>query len=278
VAVNCGAIPENLVESELFGHERGSFTGADQKRVGKFQFADRGTIFLDELGETSLATQVKLLRVLQEREITPVGANRNIPINVRVIAATNRDLEKAIREKRFREDLFYRLKVVTIHVPPLRERPEDIEPLIAYFCEKDNAYYRRNRAFLMSAVRLLERYAWPGNVRELENSVYAFLMSCEDNRVRPDDIDSKYWARTSPQAETYYNLKQRHEEEERQLLRGVLDSADSQREAARKIELEYSTFRDRLKRLGLLNGAAPSPGNGKQRNGAGSGEVKGSNP
>ncbi|HWO41887.1 MAG TPA: sigma-54 dependent transcriptional regulator [Candidatus Eisenbacteria bacterium] len=172
VAVNCAAIPRELLESELFGHEKGAFTGALDRRIGKFELAEGGTLFLDEVGDIPLELQTKLLRVLQEREYSRVGGTTVLEANVRIVAATNQDLEKAVREKRFREDLYFRLKVIPIHLPPLRERRGDIPLLINYFIEKIN----REMGIQVSGVspeaqKLLEEYAWPGNVRELENAL-----------------------------------------------------------------------------------------------------------
>jgi nitrogen regulation protein NR(I) len=170
VAVNCAAIPETLLESELFGHERGAFTGADTRRIGRFEQAHRGTIFLDEVGEMSLSTQAKLLRVLQEKCIQRLGGRETIPLDVRVIAATHRDLEAGLAEKSFREDLYYRLKVVVIQLPPLRERIEDIPALIRYFLHRSGAELGvRNPSIQPEAVQFLQGQPWRGNVRELEN-------------------------------------------------------------------------------------------------------------
>ncbi len=182
VAVNCAAIPENLIESELFGHEKGAFTGADQRKIGKFQFATKGTLFLDEIGDTSLATQVKLLRVLQEHTFTPVGSNREIRADVRVVAATNRDLEAAIKEGKFREDLYYRLNVMPIFLPPLRERKEDIPALVHHFVDKFNREYGASIVGISpEALDPLESFHWPGNIRELENAIeHAFVVETSD--------------------------------------------------------------------------------------------------
>ena len=172
VAINCGAIPEALMESELFGHEKGAFTGAIERKIGKFQLANKGTIFLDEVAELRPDMQVKLLRVLQEKRFTPVGSNREVASNARVIAATNRNLEKMIEEGLFREDLFYRLNVMPIFLPPLRERTEDIENLIAHFVRRFNRKMNRHiQGFSPEAVQVLRKYRWPGNIRELENLV-----------------------------------------------------------------------------------------------------------
>jgi len=182
VAVNCAAIPENLIESELFGHEKGAFTGADQRKIGKFQYATKGTLFLDEIGDTSPATQVKLLRVLQEHTFTPVGSNREVRADVRIIAATNRDLEALIRGGKFREDLFYRLSVMPIVLPPLRERKEDIPSLVHHFMEKFNHEHNMKiRGIAPEALEGLEGFHWPGNIRELENAIeHAFVVEAGD--------------------------------------------------------------------------------------------------
>jgi two-component system, NtrC family, response regulator HydG len=178
VGVNLSAVPENLIESELFGHEKGAFTGAEQRKIGKFQFADGGTLFLDEIGDISPAMQVKLLRVLQEKKFTPVGSNQEIEANVRIIAATNRNLEEMIKKNLFREDLYYRLSVLPIFLPPLRDRTEDVEVLVKHFIRKFNSQHKKeihgtSAGFLNS----LRRHSWPGNIRELENVIeHAFVL------------------------------------------------------------------------------------------------------
>jgi two-component system response regulator HydG len=178
VAINCSAIPENLFESELFGHEKGSFTGAHERKIGKFQFAEGGTLFLDELGEMPVTMQVKLLRVLQEKVFTPVGSNREIESNVRVIAATNRPLENMIQEGKFREDLYYRLNVVPIYLPSLAERKNDLENLVNGFIKKFNqAHSKRITNVAADAMAVLKKYSWPGNIRELENVIeHCFIL------------------------------------------------------------------------------------------------------
>jgi DNA-binding NtrC family response regulator len=189
VAVNCGAVPESLLESELFGHVKGSFTGATQDRLGLFEAASGGTLLLDEIGEVPPAMQVKLLRVLQEREIRRVGENRNRPVDVRVVAATNRDLLAEINAARFRQDLYYRLRVVEIVVPPLRERREDILPLARLFLAAAAARTGRNATgFTPAAAHQLLRYAWPGNVRELENVVERAVVLTTRSRIDVDDL------------------------------------------------------------------------------------------
>jgi DNA-binding NtrC family response regulator len=178
VAINCSAIPENLFESELFGHEKGSFTGAHERKIGRFQFAEGGTLFLDEMGEMPVTMQVKLLRVLQERTFTPVGSNREIESNVRVIAATNRPLEAMIADGRFREDLFYRLNVVPIFLPALADRKNDIETLVSNFVKKFNKLHmKRIIGISPEAMTVMKKYQWPGNIRELENVIeHAFIL------------------------------------------------------------------------------------------------------
>jgi nitrogen regulation protein NR(I) len=177
VAINCAAIPETLLESELFGHERGAFTGAESRRIGRFEQADHGTIFLDEIGDMSLGTQVKLMRVLQEKSLQRLGGKETISVDVRVIAATHRDLETAIQQNQFREDLYYRINVVVLNLPPLRERKEDIPDLVRFFLQKYAAEFgAENPAIHPDAVEFLQAQSWPGNVRELENVTRKMLL------------------------------------------------------------------------------------------------------
>ncbi|MFP5519605.1 MAG: sigma-54-dependent transcriptional regulator [Bdellovibrionia bacterium] len=182
VAINCSAIPENLFESELFGHEKGSFTGAAERKIGKFQFAEGGTLFLDEVGDMPQLMQVKILRVLQEKVFTPVGSNREIPTNVRIIAATNRPLEEMIKNGKFREDLFYRLNVVPIFLPSLADRKEDVETLVNNFIKKFNQIHNKKiHGITVDALSVLKKYDWPGNIRELENVIeHAFVLESQN--------------------------------------------------------------------------------------------------
>jgi two-component system, NtrC family, response regulator AtoC len=189
VTVNCGAIPADLIESELFGHMKGSFTGADRDRRGLWEEADGGTVFLDEITETTLAFQVKLLRALQKGEVRRVGSNRTHRVDVRVIAASNRDVELEVKAGRFRQDLFYRLNVVTIVLPPLRERTEDILPLAKRFVEEVDSL-NPTVGFAPDALAQLERYSWPGNIRELENAVVRAAALC-DGTIRVSDLPEK---------------------------------------------------------------------------------------
>ncbi len=192
VAVNCSAIPENLIESEFFGHEKGAFTGADGRKIGKFQYADGGTLFLDEIGDISATLQVKLLRALQEQRFTPVGSNREVEVSVRIVAATNRNLEEMIKRGEFREDLFYRLNVLPIFLPPLRERKDDIGALLTHFLDKFNATYgNKIRGVSDEAKELLMKYNWPGNIRELENVMeHAFVIESGESITAPSLPDS----------------------------------------------------------------------------------------
>ena len=189
IAINCAAIPETLLESELFGHERGAFTGADARRIGRFEQADRGTIFLDEIGDMTPSTQVKLLRVLQEKTIQRLGGKEIVPVEVRVIAATHRDLETALREKQFREDLYYRLNVVVLTLPPLRRRREDIPELVRYFLGKHgSALGNLSPAIHPEAVDFLQSQSWPGNVRELENATRKALLAAQGYTINLDHV------------------------------------------------------------------------------------------
>jgi DNA-binding NtrC family response regulator len=189
VKVNCAALPETLLESELFGHERGAFTGADRARVGRFEQADGGTLFLDEVGDMSPATQAKVLRVIQEREFQRLGGVRNLRVDVRIVAATNQDLELAIAEGRFREDLFFRLNVIGLRLPPLRERPEDVAPLAEHLIDEfGRELGRPRRGFTRAALAKLAAHAWPGNVRELRNAVERAMLMAEGDWIGPDDL------------------------------------------------------------------------------------------
>ena len=184
VIVNCAAIPENLLESEMFGHERGSFTGALDRHLGKFELASGGTIFLDEIGEMPMAMQVKLLRAVQEGAIERVGGEKSIPIDIRIIAATNIDLKKAIQDKKFREDLYYRLNVIPINIPPLRDRSEDIPLFINYFLAKYNKELNKDIKYMSGeALKVFEEYSWPGNIRELENLIERIVTLSKDDHI-----------------------------------------------------------------------------------------------
>ncbi|HEY8369394.1 MAG TPA: sigma-54 dependent transcriptional regulator [Thermodesulfobacteriota bacterium] len=191
VKVNCAAIPDTLLESELFGHEKGAFTGADRPRIGRFEQADRGTLFLDEIGDMSPGTQSKLLRVLQSKEFERLGGNRTIRVDVRIVAATHRDLPALVREGRFRDDLFYRLNVVSLRIPPLRERPDDIVPLAHHFLERYAAELKKRVKHLtLDAEALLRRHPWPGNVRELQNVMERMTLLVDGDAITARDLSA----------------------------------------------------------------------------------------
>ncbi|MDX9713999.1 MAG: sigma-54 dependent transcriptional regulator [Dissulfurispiraceae bacterium] len=190
IEVNCAAIPQELIESELFGHEKGSFTGATDRKIGKFELADKGTLFLDEIGDMTLQTQAKVLRIIETQEFQRVGGSKNIKVDTRIIAATNKDLAHEARNNRFREDLYFRLNVIPIKLPPLRERRQDIHELVAYFVERfyaDNGM--RPKSFSDEAVRLLAEHNWPGNIRELRNAVERLLIMSPDNIIGAKEVE-----------------------------------------------------------------------------------------
>jgi DNA-binding NtrC family response regulator len=198
LAINCAAIPENLLESELFGHEKGAFTGANAMRIGKFEQCNQGTIFLDEIGDMSLQTQTRILRVLQNGTFERVGSNKPVEVDVRVIAATNKDLEEAVAKKEFREDLFYRLNVVRIHLPTLRERRDDVRLLVSYFLKKFGSLHGGSRKTISGdALAALEAYHWPGNVRELENVIQRSLVVTKGNAILIGDLPSEVFGKTT---------------------------------------------------------------------------------
>ncbi len=254
VKVNCAALPENLLESELFGHEKGAFTGAVARRIGRFEQADGGSIFLDEIGDLSPALQAKLLRVLQEKEIERVGSNQTIKIDVRVIAATNRNLEEAIRKDAFREDLYYRLNVVTMSLPPLRERKEDIAILIDHFLKK---FSRENKKQVSSLTKeakdLLLRYDYPGNVRELENIMERAVVLCRGESVTSQDLPL-HLRETKPEAlfekgRGRGSLPETLETLERQLIQSALErNGGIQTRAAEELGINERVLRYKMKK------------------------------
>ena len=252
VKVNCAAIPTALLESELFGHERGAFTGAAASRIGRFELANRGTIFLDEIGEAPLDVQPKLLRVLQEREFERLGSSHTLRTDVRVIAATNADLPQMVVAKRFRADLYYRLNVFPIHVPPLRERPEDIPLLVRYFA-RDCArrMNRRIGAVPAAAMDALVRYSWPGNIRELQNLIErAVILSAGDElRLPLEDLDEDAEIADGTAAGTLEEAQRLHILETLKKTRWVLSGP---RGAAARLGVNRSTLQFRMKKLGIM--------------------------
>ena len=256
VTINCGAIPEQLLESELFGHRRGSFTGAVADKKGKFEAADRGTIFLDEIGELPLMLQVKILRVLQEREVDRVGDTRPIKVDVRVIAATNRDLEKMIADGGFRDDLYYRLAVVSIRMPPLRERADDIPLLVDHFLNKHTERLGKPRPEVDKVVyAAFNRHAWPGNIRELENVIERALVLDRDGRIGIDDLSGRL--RTADQHVGTLRMELPDEgisleEVEKELLLAALQKHNwNQTRAAHYLKITRSTLLYRMQKFGL---------------------------
>jgi two-component system NtrC family response regulator len=246
VPINCGAIPEGLLESELFGHEKGSFTDAHRMREGKIELAEGGTLFLDEIGEMSTLLQVKLLRFLQDRVVERVGGREPRKVDVRVLAATNQDLKASMAKGRFREDLFYRLSVVTIVVPPLRDRADDVRILAEYFLEFYARHYKRRiRGFTQAALRAILSHPWPGNVRELENRVQRAVILTQDAYLRPEDLELEGEAREDAPR----TLQDARDEAERGLLVEALTrNAGNITRAARDIQVSRPTFHDLLRK------------------------------
>jgi len=253
LGINCAAIPANLIESELFGHEKGSFTGAHARARGKFETAHRGTLFLDEIGETDLATQVKLLRVLEEREFMRVGGDQNVRVDVRVIAATNSDLEAMVERGTFRRDLYYRLKVVTIQVPPLRDRRQDIPALVEAFLDelaRDNAVTRK--AISAEALEALESYHWPGNVRELKNILESVLVSSSGSAIAAEDLPPSVLRERHTPARAAIAPGTTIGEMERELIRATLEQAGGNRtHSAHLLGIGVRTLQRKIRLFGL---------------------------
>ncbi len=258
IQVNCAALPETLLESELFGHERGAFTGAVARRQGRFELADGGTLFLDEIGELSPAVQVKLLRVLQEKAFERVGGGETLRVDVRIIAATNRDLSAAMAEGRFREDLYYRLNVVPITLPSLRERREDIPLLVEHFLKKFDGQ-GRVVGLTPEASKLLTEYRWPGNVRELENAIERAVIICRQNRVTAEDLPPEVRDVAMPARRSGIKLPEGGvslREVEKELIRQALDRAGgNQTAAARLLGISRHTLLYRLQKYGFKSRA-----------------------
>jgi len=260
-AVNCAAINENLLESELFGHEKGSFTGAVADKKGLFEIAHNGTLFLDEIGELDISLQAKILRALQEKQIRRVGATREIETDVRVVAATNRDLVHMVEEKRFREDLYYRLNVLSIELPGLRERRSDVKVLIDYFVKKHTRGTSRTISFDAEAKRILENYSYPGNVRQLESAVERAILLCEDDTVTVDDLPPEVTgvmpaaAATSSGSDQLFRLPTEgvnFEDVERSLIEQAMERTDNNiTKSAKLLGLTFRTLQYRLEKFGF---------------------------
>jgi two-component system response regulator PilR (NtrC family) len=259
VSVNCSAFTESLLESELFGHVRGAFTGAVENKEGLFQAANGGTLFLDEVADMSLTTQVKMLRALEERKVVPVGSTRAEPVDVRIIAATNRDIDADVRARNFREDLFYRLNVIPLRIPPLRERKEDIPLLAGYFLARYSRGMRKDVNAISPAARLaLSEYDWPGNVRELENIIQRHVALCEGPTIHEIHLPSakRAYAEPRPQEGVIppegFDLEKRMEEYERGYIREALRATGGNlTNAAKILGMSYRSIRYRVKKLGI---------------------------
>ncbi len=252
VEVNCAAIPDELIESELFGHIKGSFTGATEDKSGKFQKADGGTLFLDEVGDMSLKTQAKVLRVLEQQRFEPVGSNTAITVDVRVIAATNKKLEDEILKGTFREDLFYRINVIPFYVPALREHSEDVPLLARYFLSEFSAEYgKRPRELSPAAVEVLQRYSWPGNVRELRNLIERLVIVCPQQRIEPHHLPPEYF-RGTRSAQPYSTLHEARTAYERDfILRKLEENQWNMTRTATALGLERSHLYRKMKTLGI---------------------------
>ena len=255
--INCGAIPATLFESELFGYERGAFTDARKTKAGIFELADKGSLFLDEIGELPLALQVKLLRAIQTKEIFRVGGTRPIPLDVRIIAATNRNLEAMVREGGFREDLFYRLNVIRLEVPPVRERGEGLRRLILHFLEEHNARYGCAKTLSPEAFNMLMTYSWPGNVREVENIMERLVILTSADTITPSCLPEGIRDHRAPYTENSDNtdvippLKQALEKTERELLLKAARLYPSSRRMAKVLGVDDSTIVRKMRRYGL---------------------------
>lgn len=255
IKVNCAAIPESLLESEMFGYEKGAFTGADRKeKLGYFEIAQGGTLLLDEIGEMPIKLQSKLLRVLQEREVTRIGGTKPIKLDVRIIAATNQNIEEQIKKGTFREDLFYRLNVIPIEVPPLRERKADI-PVLAYkFIDKFTEKYNINKRFEVAAIEVLENYEWPGNVRELENTIERLLIIGDESSVDEKDVINVLGKDKLPYhviENENITLKEATDILERSIIERTLRKYKSSRKAAKVLGVTQPTVLRKAKALGI---------------------------
>ncbi len=254
VTVNCGAIPENLIESELFGYVAGAFTGSRAEgKQGLFEVAQNGTIFLDEISELPLNLQVKLLRVIQEREITPVGGIKPIPVNVRIVSATNKNLMVLVREGKFREDLYYRLNVVPINVPPLRDRPEDILPLIQTNLAKYNENLHENKTMSSEVLTVLLKYQWPGNIRELQNIIERLIITTNEDVITEENLPIfiKQEAETNANTNTDLSLAAAMAKVEKDILQEALSNYKSTRAMAKVLQVSQPTIVRKLHKYGL---------------------------
>ncbi len=268
IAINCSAIPAQLLESELFGHAKGAFTGATDHKLGLFVQAQGGTVFLDEISEMPIELQAKLLRVLQERVVTPVGGKMPVKLDIRIISASHRGLEAQVASGRFREDLMYRIKVADIHLPPLRERKEDIEPLIGFFTEHFGKSRTSRVRFLRSTLDILKAYSWPGNVRELSNFVERSLVECSHAAVRVEDLDRRMFAsheNTQPSFRDLDAFDQNQRRAKFEFIQDVIDKSDSKAEAARTLGVSPTNLQYLLKSLAPANEKLSAPKSTSER-------------
>ncbi len=258
VSINCGAMPENLLESELFGHEKGAFTSADSLKLGLMESANKGSFFLDEVGDAPLSTQVKLLRVLQEHEIMRLGGTQSIPVDLRIIAATNSNLSDLVEQKSFREDLYYRLNVIPIHLPPLRERREDIPDLVEFFIKKYNARHTKThiQGIDPDALKAFEQYSWPGNVRELENAIERAVVLETEKRIGKASLPDELLGKLFPNkiqipelGENNIDLERTLDQIEKKMIANALLRSDGIiNKAAKKLNLSFRSMRYRIEK------------------------------
>lgn len=256
VKVNCGAIPENLLESELFGYESGAFTGSRKEgKKGLFEMAQNGTIFLDEISELPYHLQVKILQVIQDKEIQRVGGIDTIEVNARIIAATNKDLKSMVNEGKFREDLYYRLYVVPIHIPPLRERQEDIIPMVRHFLQKYNNKFNDNKRMDTNTIALLIKYHWPGNVRELENIIERLVITTKNNIILPENLPTYMFKNDGNSGEItlspIMNLKKALEETEKQMIKNASEKYKTTRQIAKILGISQPSVVRKMQKYGI---------------------------
>ena len=247
IEVNCGAIPEELLESEFFGHEKGAFTGANERREGLFTIADKGTLFLDEIGELQMPMQVKLLRTLQSGEVRKVGSDQMLHVNIRIIAATSKNLENEIRSNHFREDLYYRLNVVNLVIPPLRERKQDIPKLISHFLKVLHVNTRPSRKFDLEAERLMQEHSWPGNVRELKNTVERLILISEKDVITQKDIEVDFHSHQNTKLQKNFGDMSLEEVEHSHIQQILKNCQGNKTKAAQKLGITLQTLYNKLK-------------------------------
>ncbi len=254
VAINSAAIPSELLENELFGSEKGAFTSSHARHIGKFEIAEGGTIFLDEIGDLHVALQAKILRVLQEKQVERLGGSQTVPVDVRVVAATNMDLQAAIENKEFREDLYYRLSVFPITIPPLRERPEDIESLADYFVDRFCKEMKKPlKQISRDGIKLMERYHWPGNVRELENTVERAIILCEGKKIKPDHLAIRIQTPEEIRLREGAGLREVGQHAQMQaeralILRVLSQTRGNKRKASEALKIDYTTLFEKIKK------------------------------